>query len=182
MSVKEILKMGNPLLREVAEDFSVEEIKNSETQLLLEDMWDSLAAAGGIGLAAPQIGISKQLAVIKLTEESDRYPDMEDSEAFIIFNPKITVLDKTEQGFWEGCLSVPGLRGFVERPRKIRVDFLDESAKPRSIEVEDFLATVFQHELDHLVGKLYVDRIKDITTLMFEDEMVFEELEEEILD
>ena len=182
MSVKEILKMGNPLLREVAEDFSVEEIKNSETQLLLEDMWDSLAAAGGIGLAAPQIGISKQLAVIKLTEESDRYPDMEDSEAFIIFNPKITVLDKTEQGFWEGCLSVPGLRGFVERPRKIRVDFLDENAKPRSIEVEDFLATVFQHELDHLVGKLYVDRIKDITTLMFEDEMVFEELEEEILD
>ena len=145
-------------------------------------MWHSLAAAGGIGLAAPQIGISKQLAVIKLTEESDRYPDMEDSEAFIIFNPKITVLDKTEQGFWEGCLSVPGLRGFVERPRKIRVDFLDESAKPRSIEVEDFLATVFQHELDHLVGKLYVDRIKDITTLMFEDEMVFEELEEEILD
>ncbi|MFL2706301.1 MAG: peptide deformylase [Gammaproteobacteria bacterium] len=182
MSVKEILKMGNPLLREVAEDFSVEEIKNSETQLLLEDMWDSLAAAGGIGLAAPQIGISKQLAVIKLTEESDRYPDMEDSEAFIIFNPKITVLDKTEQGFWEGCLSVPGLRGFVERPRKIRVDFLDESAKPRSIEVEDFLATVFQHELDHLVGKLYVDRIKDITTLMFEDEIDFEELEEEILD
>ncbi|MFL2693149.1 MAG: peptide deformylase [Gammaproteobacteria bacterium] len=182
MSVKEILKMGNPLLREVAEDFSVEEIKNSETQLLLEDMWHSLAAAGGIGLAAPQIGISKQLAVIKLTEESDRYPDMEDSEAFIIFNPKITVLDKTEQGFWEGCLSVPGLRGFVERPRKIRVDFLDESAKPRSIEAEDFLATVFQHELDHLVGKLYVDRIKDITTLMFEDEMVFEELEEEILD
>lgn len=182
MSVKEILKMGNPLLREVAEDFSVEEIKNSETQLLLEDMWHSLAAAGGIGLAAPQIGISKQLAVIKLTEESDRYPDMEDSEAFIIFNPKITVLDKTEQGFWEGCLSVPGLRGFVERPRKIRVDYLDESAKPRSIEAEDFLATVFQHELDHLVGKLYVDRIKDITTLMFEDEMVFEELEEEILD
>ena len=182
MSVKEILKMGNPLLREVAEDFSVEEIKNSETQLLLEDMWHSLAAAGGIGLAAPQIGISKQLAVIKLTEESDRYPDIEDSEAFIIFNPKITVLDKTEQGFWEGCLSVPGLRGFVERPRKIRVDFLDENAKPRSIEVEDFLATVFQHELDHLVGKLYVDRIKDITTLMFEDEMVFEELEEEILD
>ena len=145
-------------------------------------MWHSLAAAGGIGLAAPQIGISKQLAVIKLTEESDRYPDMEDSEAFTIFNPKITVLDKTEQGFWEGCLSVPGLRGFVERPRKIRVDFLDENAKPRSIEVEDFLATVFQHELDHLVGKLYVDRIKDITTLMFEDEMVFEELEEEILD
>jgi peptide deformylase len=79
-------------------------------------------------------------------------------------------------------LSVPGLRGFVERPRSIRVDYLDENAKSKSIEVEDFLATVFQHELDHLIGKLYVDRMKDITTLMFEDEMVFEELEEDILD
>ena len=112
-------------------------------KFLLEDMWDSLKEAGGIGLAAPQIGISKQLAVIKLSEESERYPDMEDSEAFVIFNPEITILDEAEQGFWEGCLSVPGLRGFVERPRKIRVDFLDENAENRSIEVEDFLATVF---------------------------------------
>ena len=182
MSAKEILKMGNPLLREVAQDFSAEEIKSRDTKDLLADMWDSLEAAGGIGLAAPQIGISKQLAVIKLSEESARYPDMEDSEAFVIFNPTITILDDSEQGFWEGCLSVPGLRGFVERPRKIRVDFLDENAEPRSVEVENFLATVFQHELDHLIGKLYVDRMKDITTLMFEDEMIFEGLEEEILD
>ena len=182
MSAKEILKMGNPLLREVAENFSVEEIKSLETKDLLKDMWDSLEAAGGIGLAAPQIGISKQLAVIKLSEESERYPDMEDSEVFIIFNPKITVMDETEQGFWEGCLSVPGLRGFVERPRSIRVDFLDENAEPKSIEIEDFLATVFQHELDHLIGKLYIDRMKDISTLMFEDEMIFEEVEEELLD
>jgi len=182
MTVRQIIKMGNPLLREVADEFTPEEIKSAETKILLEDMWDSLAAVGGIGLAAPQIGISKQLTVIKLSEESDRYPDMEDTEAFVIFNPKITVLDETEQGFWEGCLSVPGLRGFVERPRSIRVDYLDENAEPVFIEVEDFLATVFQHELDHLIGKLYVDRMKDITTLMFEDEMIFEELEEEVLD
>ena len=97
-------------------------------------------------------------------------------------NPKVSVVDKTEQGFWEGCLSVPGLRGFVERPRSIRVDFLDENAEPRTIEAEDFLATVFQHELDHLVGKLYVDRMKDIKTLMFEEEMVFDEIKEEVLD
>lgn len=182
MTAKAILKMGNPLLREIAERFTEEEINHPDTKNLLEDMWDSLEEAGGIGLAAPQIGISKQLAVIKLSEESERYPDMEESEAFIIFNPEITVLDDTEQGFWEGCLSVPGLRGFVERPRKIRVDYLDENAKPQSIVVEDFLATVFQHELDHLIGKLYVDRMKDIGTLMFEEEMVFEELEEEVLD
>ena len=182
MSVKEILKMGNPLLRKEAEDFTIKEIKSPETKLLLEDMWDSLEVAGGIGLAAPQIGILKKLAVIKLSEESDRYPDMEDSEPYVIFNPKVSVVDKTEQGFWEGCLSVPGLRGFVERPRSIRVDFLDENAEPRTIEAEDFLATVFQHELDHLVGKLYVDRMKDIKTLMFEEEMVFDEIKEEVLD
>ena len=145
-------------------------------------MWDSLAAAGGIGLAAPQIGVSKQLAIIKLSEVSDRYPDMEDSEAFVVFNPKLSVVDDNEQGFWEGCLSVPGLRGFVERPRSVRIDFLDESANSRSLEVEDFLATVFQHELDHLEGTLYLDRMKDITTLMFEEEMISQESQENIQD
>ena len=79
-------------------------------------------------------------------------------------------------------MSIPGLRGYVERPRKIRVDFLDENAEPNSIEVENFLATVFQHELDHLAGKLYVDQMKDITTLMYEEEMVTDELDEDVLD
>ena len=174
MSIREIVKMGNPVLREVAEDFSVEEIKSTETKDLLEDMWDSLEASGGIGLAAPQIGISKQLAIIKLSSESDRYPDMEDSETYVIFNPKISIIDDNEQGFWEGCLSIPGLRGYVERPRKIRVDFLDENAAQKSIEIENFLATVFQHEIDHLYGTLYVEKMKDITTLTFEEEMVLE--------
>lgn len=175
--------MGNPLLREEAKPFTEEEIISEETKVLLEDMWDSLEEAGGIGLAAPQIGVSKKLAVIKLSEESDRYPDMETSEAYVIFNPIINVIDRELQGFWEGCLSVPGLRGYVERPRKVRIDFLDENAKERTIEVEDFLATVFQHELDHLIGKLYVDRMEDVSTLMFEDEMILQEVsEEEILD
>ena len=175
--------MGNPLLREEAKPFTFEEILSEDTEILLKDMWDSLEEAGGIGLAAPQIGISKQLAIIKLSEESDRYPDMETSEAYIIFNPQITVLDKELQGFWEGCLSVPGLRGYVERPRKVKIDFLDENAKERTIEVEDFLATVFQHELDHLIGMLYVDRMEDVSTLMFEDEMILQEVgEEEIMD
>ena len=175
--------MGNPLLREEAKPFTFEEILSEDTEILLKDMWDSLEEAGGIGLAAPQIGISKQLAIIKLSEESDRYPDMETSEAYIIFNPKITVLDKEKQGFWEGCLSVPGLRGYVERPRKVKIDFLDENAKERTIEAEDFLATVFRHELDHLIGMLYVDRMEDVSSLMYEDEMIFQEVdEEEILD
>ncbi len=175
--------MGNPLLRVEAKPFTLEEILSEETEILLRDMWDSLEEAGGIGLAAPQIGISKQLAVIKLSEESYRYPDMETTEPYVIFNPQITVLDKEVQGFWEGCLSVPGLRGYVERPRKVRIDYLDENADERTIEVEDFLATVFQHELDHLIGMLYVDRMEDVSTLMYEDEMILQEVsEEEILD
>ncbi len=111
--------MGNPLLREKASEFSKEEILHEDTNELLVDMWETLDFAGGIGLAAPQIGVSKQLAVIKLSEDSDRYPDMETTDPYVIFNPKITVLDKELQGFWEGCLSVPGLRGYVERPRKV---------------------------------------------------------------
>ena len=183
MAIQTILKMGNPLLREVASEFSKDEILHADTNELLVNMWETLDFSGGIGLAAPQIGVSKQLAVIKLSEDSDRYPDMETTEPYIIFNPQITVLDKEVQGFWEGCLSVPGLRGYVERPRKVKIDYLDENADERTIEVEDFLATVFQHELDHLIGMLYVDRMEDVSNLMYEDEIILQEVnEEELLD
>ena len=182
MTVRKVIKMGNPLLREVAKEFTKDEILSGDMQDLITDMWDTMYAYDGIGLAAPQIGLSRQLAVIHLEEDSERYPELVESKKFIIFNPSISVLDETKQEFWEGCLSVPGLRGPVSRPRKIKVDYLDENAKENSIELEDFLATVFQHELDHLVGKLYVDRMKDIKTLMFEEEMVFDEIKEEVLD
>ena len=183
MAIQTILKMGNPLLREVASEFSKDEILHADTNELLVDMWETLDFSGGIGLAAPQIGVSKQLAVIKLSEDSDRYPDMETTEPYIIFNPQITVLDKEVQGFWEGGLSVPGLRGYVERPRKVKIDYLDENADERTIEVEDFLATFVQDELDHLIGMLYVDRMEDVSTLMYEDEMILQEVnEEEVLD
>ena len=141
-------------------------------QDLITDMWDTMYAYDGIGLAAPQIGLSRQLAVIHLEEDSERYPELVESKKFIIFNPSISVLDETKQEFWEGCLSVPGLRGPVSRPRKIKVDYLDENAKENSIELEDFLATVFQHELDHLFGKLFVDRMEDISLLAYEEELL----------
>lgn len=171
--------MGNPLLREVAEIFTKEEILSDEVKMLMDDMWDTLESAGGIGLAAPQIGVSKQLAIIEISEDSERYPESEPSQSFIIFNPEITVLDDVLQGFFEGCLSVPGMRGYVERPRKIQVDYLDEEALPQTVVIEEFLATVFQHELDHLIGKLYVDRMTDISTLAFEDEMILQNESEE---
>ena len=178
--VHKILKMGNPLLREQALPFELGEITSNETSELVQSMWDTMEENGGIGLAAPQIGVSKQLAVIRIEEDNERYPEAEEFEEIVIFNPKITLLDETLQGFWEGCLSVPGLRGVVFRPRKVQIDYLDESAKEKSIIAEDFLATVFQHELDHLFGKLFIDRIEDISTLSFEDELVSAKEEKEL--
>ena len=172
MTVRKVIKMGNPLLREVAKEFTKDEILSGDMQDLITDMWDTMYAYDGIGLAAPQIGLSRQLAVIHLEEDSERYPELVESKKFIIFNPSISVLDETKQEFWEGCLSVPGLRGPVSRPRKIKVDYLDENAKENSIELEDFLATVFQHELHHLFRKLFVDRMEDISLLAYEEELL----------
>ena len=167
----EILKLGNPILRQTARKLTKEEILSSEIQGLIPKMWDVMKNAGGIGLAAPQIGISIQLAVIKLESDSERYDNLENSEEFVIFNPKLEVIDEQKQGFWEGCLSVPGLRGYVERPRKLKIEFLNENADEKEVVVEDFLATVFQHELDHLFGFLYVDRLNSTKDLVFEEEL-----------
>ena len=166
-----ILKMGNPILREVSKPLLKEEIVSDQSKDLVKKMWEVMEQAGGIGLAAPQIGVLKQLAVIRLDSDSERYENIEDSEEFVIFNPKLEVLDETKQGFWEGCLSVPGLRGYVERPRKLKINYLNEKAEEKEVIVEDFLATVFQHELDHLFGFLYVDRLKSVKDLIFENEL-----------
>ena len=168
----EILKLGNPILRRTAKEVSKEEILSENIQNLINDMWNVMEKAGGIGLAAPQIGISIQLAVIKLESSSDRYENLEDSEEFIIFNPELEVINSEKQGFWEGCLSVPGLRGYVKRPKKLKISYLNEKAEKKVVIVEDFLATVFQHELDHLFGYLYVDRLDSTKDLVFEDELV----------
>lgn len=170
MAIREVTRMGNPVLRKEAQELTPEEIKSEETKELLQDMFDTMKEEQGIGIAAPQIGVSKKVALIAVPNDSERYPEAEESPVLFIFNPKITVIDDQLQGFWEGCLSVPGLRGFVERPRKVQIDFLDINAEPQSIVVEDFLATVFQHELDHLFGKLYVDRITDMTKLSYNEE------------
>jgi len=169
---KDILKMGNPILRQVAEPFMLEEIKSSETQSLIKKMWKIMDEAGGIGLAAPQIAVSKQLAIIRLDESSDRYPGIESSPEYIMFNPIINYLTDETQGHWEGCLSVPGLRGFVERPSKIAINFTDENLESKILNLDGFLATVFQHEIDHLFGKLYIDRISNKELIMYEDEFL----------
>lgn len=172
MAVRPVLTLGNPLLREVARDLEIEELRTPWFHRLVEDMVETMHHEEGIGIAAPQIGESVQVAVVEIPVDSERYPGHEPFATAIFVNPRITVLDETEQGFWEGCLSVPNLRGYVERPRHIRIDYLNLDGHPRSLEAEDFLATVFQHELDHLSGVLYVDRVRDMRKLATIDDYV----------
>lgn len=170
MSARKVIRMGHPTLREVAKPVSPEELQSAEFKQLLIDMYDTMKVEGGIGIAAPQINVSKQVTLIELPENNDRYGDLDGTPLMVIINPDIKYLTEEHQGFWEGCLSVPGLRGFVERPKKIQVDYINEHGEKKQIIAEDFLATVFQHELDHLFGKLYIDRITDTTKITYNEE------------
>ena len=170
MSVQPIIRMGHPTLRQVAQPVSDADRVSADMQQLIADMVDTLQAAGGIGLAAPQINRSIQLAIIEVTGGPSRYGTIEPIPLTVFFNPVITVLNSAEAGYWEGCLSIPGLRGFVCRPQHVRVDYTDVSGNKATLELQGFLATVIQHEFDHLAGRLYVDHIQDMTQLVFEDE------------
>lgn len=165
MAIRPVLTIGNPLLRLVARDVTPEELRSEAFGQLVGDMVETMHHEQGIGIAAPQIGESVAVAVIEIESDQARYPGQEPFGQRVFVNPRMRVLDPVEQGFWEGCLSVPNLRGYVERPRRIRVEYLDLDGTPLAIEAEGFLATVLQHELDHLAGVLYVDRIRDMTRL-----------------
>jgi peptide deformylase len=167
MTAKTVIRMGHPSLRLVAELVDHNDINTSAFKELLTDLYDTMKLEGGIGIAAPQINISKQVTLIELPANSERYGTLNTSPLFIIINPVITVIDQTLQGFWEGCLSVPGLRGFVERPRIVKIDYINEFGEDKTFVAEDFLATVFQHELDHLFGMIYIDRITDTKKLSY---------------
>ncbi len=170
MAILKVARMGHPVLRQKAREIKKSEIGSSELNRLIEDMIETMHEYTGIGLAAPQVHHSVQLALIEFEADNSRYPDMGEQPLRVLINPKITVLDSEEQAFWEGCLSVPEMRGLVHRPRKIQVDYLDQTGAKKQIIAEGFLATVFQHELDHLAGTLYIDKIKDIRNLSFIEE------------
>jgi len=172
MAVRRVIRMGHPVLRRPADPVPIESLGGDEIQRLLADMIDTLHDYGGIGLAAPQIGESLRLAIVEIPASGSRYGELEGMPLTVFVNPTITVMAPETRGFWEGCLSVPGLRGFVERPQHIRVDFIDIGGGRQSIELKGFLATVFQHEFDHLDGKLYIDRMTDTRLLAFEEEFM----------
>jgi peptide deformylase len=164
--------MGHPVLRQKAQDVPAEELRSGWFERLLIDMVDTLHDYGGIGLAAPQIAEPWRVAVIEIAGGPSRYGEIPQVPLTVFVNPEIEIIDPERAGYWEGCLSVPGLRGFVERPQHVLIRYQSVAGERYELELKGFLATVFQHEFDHLDGRLYIDRIEDPTLLAFEEEYV----------
>ncbi|GAA0753109.1 peptide deformylase [Ideonella azotifigens] len=174
MAVHPILKMGDARLLRVAQPVTA--FDTPELHALIADMFDTMAAANGAGLAAPQIGVDLQLVIFGSGQHNPRYPEAPVVPQTVLINPVITPLsDELEEG-WEGCLSVPGLRGLVPRHSRIRYQGLDPQGRPIDREAEGFHARVVQHEVDHLIGRLYPTRMADLRKLGF-TEVLFPELD-----
>ncbi len=168
MAVQKILKMGDPRLFEVSSPVAKSEFAVLDG--LVRDMIDTMIDAEGAGLAAPQIGVMKRIVIFGF-EKNDRYPDADCIPFTVLINPVLEVLDQNLQYGWEGCLSVPGLRGLVGRASSIRYRGLAQDGLPIDRTVDGFHARVVQHECDHLDGVLYPMRIDDMRNFGFEDEL-----------
>jgi len=165
MAVLPILKMGDARLLRHAQP--VARFDTPELHALVQDLHDTMAAANGAGLAAPQVGVDLQVVIFGSDQANPRYPEAPVVPRTVLINPVITPLGDEEEEGWEGCLSVPGLRGVVPRWRRIRYQGFDAAGLPIDREVEGFHARVVQHECDHLWGKLYPMRVRDFTRFGF---------------
>ena len=177
MAIRTVLKMGDPILLKVAS--KVEKFGTLEINTLIQDMHDTMEALEGAGLAAPQIGVSQQVVIFGV-KSNQRYPDAEEVPYTVLLNPILTPLTQEVEQDWEGCLSVPGLRGMVSRFTRLRYRGLDQYGKPIDRTVEGFHARVVQHECDHLQGILYPMRITDFrlfgyTEVLFPGQMLVDE-------
>ena len=166
MAIREVLRMGDPRLLEIAKPVTA--FGSPELESLLQDMRDTMQDLNGAGLAAPQIGVGLRVVIFGV-EANPRYPDAEQVPYTVLINPELTPLgDEMEEG-WEGCLSVPGMRGVVPRFRHLRYRGVDAAGHPIDRTVDGFHARVVQHEVDHLDGILYPQRIRDLTQFGFTD-------------
>jgi peptide deformylase len=168
MAVRPVLKMGEPLLRQVAAPV---QRFDAELAALIADMNDTMRALSGAGLAAPQIGVSLRVVIFEVTV-NPRYPDVPPIPYTVLVNPELTPLDESQEEGWEGCLSVPGLRGLVPRFRRLRYRGFDLAGAPIDRSAEGFHARVVQHEVDHLDGILYPERMRDLRNFGFEEALI----------
>ena len=168
MAIREILRMGDRRLQQIAQPVSV--VPAAAIDDLLIDMFDTMADADGVGLAAPQIGESLRIVIFGF-DQNNRYPDELAVPKTVLINPRIEVIDGAEELDWEGCLSVPGMRGLVPRSRAIRYQGVDQTGATIDRRVSGFHARVVLHECDHLDGVLYPQRIRDLRDFGFEELM-----------
>src|SRR5258706_7108669 len=168
MAIREVLRMGHPVLKERAK--RMERFGTPELRELVRDMKDTMAAKSGAGLAAPQIGMSERVVIFGV-ENNQRYPDAEEVPFTVLVNPQIVLLTREVEEGWEGCLSVPGMRGIVPRYTSLRYTGFDEEGRPIERVAEGFHARVVQHECDHLDGILYPQRMTDMSRFGFIEEL-----------
>ena len=176
MAVQEVIKMGHPLLLARAKE--VESFATLELDTLITDMQDTMAALNGAGLAAPQIAVSQRIVIFGISE-NPRYPEADSVPETILINPEISIIGTERESAWEGCLSVPHMRGLVPRYTSIRYRGYDARGNLIEREAHGFHARVVQHEVDHLDGVLYPLRIEDMKNFGFEDELFSEPHQDE---
>jgi len=170
MSILKVARLGNPVLRGVAEDVPPDLLSIPPLQKLIDDMIETMKEYDGVGLAAVQVHESKKIAVLEVAD-NPRYPDKQKVPLTVLINPQMTPLSDEMEEDWEGCLSIPELRGRVPRHRSIRVQARDRDGKELNFLASGFHARVIQHEWDHLHGKLFLDRMRDLSTLTYLQEL-----------
>lgn len=166
MSVLKIARIANPVLRKVAKPLTQEEIKNKDIQKLIENMIETMEDYNGVGLAAPQVSESLRIIVIKVPKMAE-FPESEEIGTTVIINPEIKPLSDEKFRLWEGCLSIPDLIGEVGRTNKIQISGFSQKGKYFTLNLTSFASAVAQHEFDHLMGILYIDRIEDMKKFSF---------------
>ena len=164
MAILKVARLGHPVLRKVAEPIPVKEIRSPDIQRLIDDMVETMREYNGAGLAANQVHVLKQVCVIEVNG-NPRYPEAPNVPLTVLINPVVTPLIAEMEEGWEGCLSVPDMRGMVSRYTAVRLEAYDRVGKKLDIVAKEFFARVIQHETDHLNGIVYVDRMKDLSTL-----------------
>ena len=164
MAILKVARLGHPVLREIAEPVAVEIIRSAEVQRFIDDMIDTMHEYSGAGLAANQVHTLSQIAVIEVAG-NPRYPDAPEIPLTVVINPVVTPLTEEMEDGWEGCLSVPDMRGMVPRYTAVRLEYYDREGNRQEVDAKDFFARVIQHETDHLNGMVYIDRMRDLRTL-----------------
>lgn len=166
MAILKVARLGHPVLRQATAELSKQELSAAPLQQLIDDMVETMKEYDGVGLAADQVHVSKQIAVLEVAD-NPRYPSKPNVPLAVLVNPRVTPLSEEAEEDWEGCLSIPDLRGRVPRYKRIRVRALDRDGRELDFIAEDFHARVIQHEVDHLNGAVYLDRMRDMKSLAF---------------